>query len=164
LLDRAAVDAVIERHRPAAVLHFAALTVIPESVAKPLLYLSQIVAGSLNLLDRMMSHGVRRLVFSSTAGLFSSAASAEPIEEDHPIMPGSPYGEAKFIVERMLLSSPLGSGTASTPMDTTTRHRCSGRPPWRSGRAAVCSDFCAARNGTEVVAYSPLVPPFAIES
>jgi UDP-glucose 4-epimerase len=102
LLDRAAVDAVIERHRPEAVLHFAARTIVPESIAKPLFYLSQNVVGSLNLFDSMMSQGVRRLVFSSTAGLFSGAATAEPIQEDHPIMPGSPYGESKYIVERML--------------------------------------------------------------
>lgn len=102
LQDRDAIDGVIAAHRPEAVLHFAARSIIPESMTKPLYYFRENVGGTLNLLQSMISHGAMRLVFSSTAGLFSSSTTNEPIAEEHSIKPGSPYGESKFIIERML--------------------------------------------------------------
>jgi len=83
------------------VLHFAGSISVPESVAKPLLYYRNNAAASAALLDAALAHGVRAFVFSSTAAVYGSPA-RQPIEEDAPIQPESPYGASKAMVERML--------------------------------------------------------------
>ncbi len=101
LADAAQIDAVIAAPRPEAVLHFAARTLVGESMQEPLRYLGGNVRGSLNLLESMLRHNVRRIIFSSTANLFSKPQT-NPICEMEALVPGSPYGESKLIVERML--------------------------------------------------------------
>jgi UDP-glucose 4-epimerase len=101
LRDRAAVDVVIAEHRPEAVMHFASHTLVGESMQRPFLYLGANVVGGLNLLESMVDHGVRRFILSSTANLFD-APERMPIDEQERIVPGSPYGESKHILERML--------------------------------------------------------------
>lgn len=110
LLDIQAIDAAIQQSQPEAVLHFAARTIVSESVAKPLVYLRQNVVGTLNLLESMSSHAVNKLVFSSTAGLYCTNAVDQPIDENDTIQPTSPYAESKYIVERMLQWHAIGSG------------------------------------------------------
>ncbi len=101
LTDRRAIDAAIAEHRPEAVMHFASHTLVGESMQKPFLYLGRNVIGGVNLLESMVAHGVRKFILSSTANLFD-APEKMPITEDERIVPGSPYGESKYILERML--------------------------------------------------------------
>lgn len=101
LADRPAVDAVLAEHRPEAVMHFASRTLVGESVEKPFLYLGENVRNGLNLLESMVAHGVPRFILSSTANLFDDPQTI-PITEDERLVPGSPYGESKFILERIL--------------------------------------------------------------
>jgi UDP-glucose 4-epimerase len=68
---------------------------------KPFLYLGDNVRNGLNLLESMVEHGVKRIILSSTANLFAQPERM-PIDESERIVPGSPYGESKFILERML--------------------------------------------------------------
>jgi UDP-glucose 4-epimerase len=101
LSDRAAIDAALSEHRPDAVMHFASRTLVGESMEKPFLYLGDNVRTGLNLLESMVEHGVKRVILSSTANLFDKPERM-PIDESERIIPGSPYGESKFILERML--------------------------------------------------------------
>jgi len=101
LADRAAIDAVFDEHRPEAVMHFAAYSLVGESMKFPFQYLGANVTNGLNLLQSTIEHGVRRFILSSTANLFDDPETI-PIAENERIVPGSPYGESKFILERML--------------------------------------------------------------
>jgi UDP-glucose 4-epimerase len=101
LADRKAIDAVLSEHRPDAVMHFASKTLVGESMQKPFLYLGDNVTTGLNLLQSIVEHGVKRVILSSTANLFDQPERM-PIDESERIVPGSPYGESKFILERML--------------------------------------------------------------
>lgn len=101
LANRAAIDAALSQHRPDAVMHFASRTLVGESMQKPFLYLGDNVTTGLNLLQSIVEHGVKRMILSSTANLFDQPERM-PIDESERIVPGSPYGESKFILERML--------------------------------------------------------------
>jgi len=83
------------------VLHFAALIEAGESMAKPELYFRNNTAATLSLFEAMISTGVRRLVFSSTAAVYGEPDST-PIREDAPLRPTNAYGESKLLVEKML--------------------------------------------------------------
>lgn len=82
-------------------MHFASHIQVGESMEKPFLYLGENVTTGLNLLQSAVQHGVRRFILSSTADLFD-APERMPIDETEHIAPGSPYGESKHILERML--------------------------------------------------------------
>ncbi len=101
LADRAAVDEVFDAYAPDAVMHFASNTLVGESMEQPFLYLGDNVTNGLNLLQSAVEHGVRRFILSSTANLFDDPEEI-PIDEDERIVPGSPYGESKYILERYL--------------------------------------------------------------
>lgn len=101
LLDGKRLRAVIDRHAPRAVLHFAAFAYVGESVGDPGLYWRNNVAGSLSLLEAMRDTGVRRLVFSSTCATYGDPLET-PITEGHPQAPVNPYGQTKLAVERMI--------------------------------------------------------------
>jgi UDP-glucose 4-epimerase len=101
LSDRTEIDSALGEHRPDAVMHFASKTLVGESMEKPFLYLGDNVRNGLNLLHSMVDHGVKRIILSSTANLFEQPERM-PIDESERIIPGSPYGESKFILERML--------------------------------------------------------------
>lgn len=101
LADRAAVDAVMKQERPDAVMHFASRSLVGESMKHPFLYLGDNVTCGLHLLQSMVEHGVSRFILSSTANLFGQPERI-PITEDERIAPGSPYGESKHVLERLL--------------------------------------------------------------
>lgn len=101
LADRAAIDQVMREHQPEGVMHFASKTLVGESMAEPFLYLGDNVTNASNLLHSMVDHGVKKFILSSTANLFDDPESM-PIKETERIVPGSPYGESKYIIERML--------------------------------------------------------------
>jgi UDP-glucose 4-epimerase len=95
------VNDLFARHGVDAVMHFASYTLPGESMQSPLKYVGDNVVNGLNLLQGMVDHGVRRFILSSTANLFDQPERM-PIDETERIVPGSPYGESKFILERIL--------------------------------------------------------------
>jgi UDP-glucose 4-epimerase len=101
LADRSAIDKVFNKHAIDAVMHFASRTLVGESMQMPFLYLADNVVNGLNLLQSMVEHGVGRIILSSTANLFDQPRRM-PIDEQEDIVPGSPYGESKNILERTL--------------------------------------------------------------
>lgn len=101
IADRATLDAAIERHRPVAVMHFAAFTYVGESVADPGKYYRNNVAGTLSLLEAMRDHAIDRLVFSSTAAIYGTPKSI-PIQEVAEGFPINPYGQSKWTAEAMI--------------------------------------------------------------
>lgn len=101
LANRAAVDHVMSTFSPDSIMHFAAYSLVGESVENPFKYLGDNVSNAINLIDSAISHGVERFILSSTANLFDEPDTI-PISEKEKIVPGSPYGESKFFVERIL--------------------------------------------------------------
>lgn len=101
LLDEDAVDSVFAEHRIDAVIHFAGLKAVGESVAKPLYYYHNNVGGTLNLLRMMDKHDVRTLVFSSSATVYG-ASEEVPLTEDMPMDAVNPYGRTKEQIEDIL--------------------------------------------------------------
>jgi UDP-glucose 4-epimerase len=100
--DRGALDHVMDEHLFDAVLHFAGLKAVGESVAMPLAYFDNNINGTLNLLHSMAAHGVRTIVFSSSATVYGDPARV-PITEDAPTSSTNPYGRSKLIIEQMLM-------------------------------------------------------------
>jgi len=101
LADTTALDAVFASYRPLAVLHFAAFAYVGESVSAPEKYYRNNVAGTLSLLDVMLRHRCRHIVFSSTCATYG-VPTVVPIAEDHVQQPINPYGWSKLMVERIL--------------------------------------------------------------
>jgi UDP-glucose 4-epimerase len=101
LLDQARLAQVFAEHQFDGILHFASHTLVGESMEKPWLYLrDNVVAGS-NLLEEATKQGVKRFILSSTANLFDDPERI-PIVAEERIVPGSPYGESKYMIERQL--------------------------------------------------------------
>lgn len=98
--DPAQLDAIFARHKIEAVLHFAAWSLVGESVEQPLPYFNNNIHGMQVLLEAMLRHGVDKIVFSSSAAVYGEPASV-PIPEDTPLEPTNPYGESKHVMERM---------------------------------------------------------------
>lgn len=101
LLDEAALRRVFEQYPITAVMHFAARSLVAESMEDPGLYFRSNFVGTLNLLDAMHSASVRRLVFSSTAAVYGNPE-CTPIDEHHPTQPINPYGWSKLMTERLI--------------------------------------------------------------
>ncbi len=99
--DRAALDAVFAKWQFSAVVHFAGLKAVGESVAKPLMYYDNNVAGTVRLLEAMQAAGVKKLVFSSSATVYGDPH-AVPICEDFPLSATNPYGRSKLMIEDIL--------------------------------------------------------------
>ena len=99
--NAALLDRLFSTHDIDAVMHFAAHTVVPESVADPLKYYGNNTANSRTLLDACQTHGVRHVVFSSTAAVYGIPESGRA-SESSPTMPINPYGTSKLMTEWML--------------------------------------------------------------
>jgi UDP-glucose 4-epimerase len=97
--DRAALEPLLRNVE--AVVHFAGLKAVGESVEKPLLYYENNVGGTLALLQAMHAQGVRSLIFSSSATVYGEPERL-PLTEDHPLRPGNPYGKTKLMIEHIL--------------------------------------------------------------
>ncbi len=91
LNDRAAIDRVFAAESIAAVVHMAAAIEVEESMRRPLFYYRENVGGTLTLLEAMLTAGVKRIVFSSTAAVYGTPRKT-PITEDDPTLPVNPYG------------------------------------------------------------------------
>ena len=101
LLDQTALATPFQNHHIDAVIHFAGLKAVGESVEIPLKYYQNNLSGTLNLLGEMKTYGVKRLVFSSSATVYGDPSSV-PITEDFPVSATNPYGRSKLIIEEML--------------------------------------------------------------
>ncbi len=101
LRNAADLDRVFRENKIDAVMHFAAFSLVAESMSQPLKYFDNNVGGMLSLLQAMVRHNVDKLVFSSTAAVYGEPKSV-PIAEDDPKDPTNPYGESKLIMERMM--------------------------------------------------------------
>lgn len=115
LLDVYALKNLFAENAFSAVMHFSALSLVGESVAKPALYYRNNVVGSLNLLDAMVEAGVLKFVFSSTAATFGNPLTPT-IAETHPQKPINPYGHSKLMVEQLLHDYAVSSGLNSVAL------------------------------------------------
>jgi UDP-glucose-4-epimerase GalE len=113
--DAASVRQAIRTHGVAAVMHFAALTSVGESVRDPASYYRENLEGTLGLLRVMVEEGVRSFIFSSTAAVFGEPT-ATPITEAHDTRPINPYGETKLAVERALVHFERAYGLRSVSL------------------------------------------------
>ncbi len=100
LLDEQGLDNIFKESSIDAVIHFAGLKAVGESVAMPLHYYHNNVTGSLNLCAAMLKYGVTKLVFSSSATVYGDPHTV-PITEDFPVSPTNPYGRSKLMVEEI---------------------------------------------------------------
>jgi len=101
LRDAEALDRIFSLAPIDAVVHFAGLKAVGESVEKPLLYYDNNVGGTVKLLEAMARHSVRRMVFSSSATVYGEPERL-PIPESHRLAPANPYGKTKLVIEHLL--------------------------------------------------------------
>ena len=99
--DTALLDKIFTENKISTVVHFAAHTVVPESMADPAMYYDNNTVGSFALLEAMRRHGVKNIVFSSTASVYGMPDTV-PVTEEAAPQPINPYGESKLATERML--------------------------------------------------------------
>lgn len=99
--DRALVKSVLREHAIDTVMHFAAFTIVPESVAQPMRYYANNTCGTRNLIECCIEEGIRKFVFSSTAAVYGMPAEGI-CSEDTPVDPINPYGQSKLMSELML--------------------------------------------------------------
>jgi len=99
--DRAKLAEVLQRYNPGAIMHFAALIQVGESVTNPAKYYDNNVFGSYCLLEEARLHGIKNMVFSSTAAVYGKPVS-DSIHENHPLQPINPYGHTKLAMENMI--------------------------------------------------------------
>ncbi len=101
MLDRRLLDNIFSAYRIDSVIHFAGLKSVPESVGIPLNYFHNNVSGSINLFESMKEHGVRNIVFSSSATVYGTTDKM-PITEEAPLGVTNPYGRTKLMIEDIL--------------------------------------------------------------
>lgn len=101
LVDAVACDKIFELEKPDAVIHFAGLKAVGESVAIPLSYYRNNLVSTLNVLDSMKKHGCKKIVFSSSATVYGVPKSV-PIDESFPLSVTNPYGRTKLMIEDIL--------------------------------------------------------------
>lgn len=115
LADVLSLKKVFDKFSIEAVMHFAALIDVGESVREPGKYYANNVCNTLNLLEAMRQHGVKTFIFSSTAAIFGNPQQ-ERIAEDHPCAPINPYGYTKLFVEQILRDYDKAYGLRSTAL------------------------------------------------
>ena len=120
LLDQPKVQQLFQDHQFDGIFHFASYIVVPESMVKPFKYLRDNYLAAANLLEAATEHGVKRFILSSTAALFD-APETIPIKETERVIPGSPYGESKAMIERLLYC-----GRADHPQAALARRQMTG--------------------------------------
>ena len=101
LLDEKGMDKIFDENKIDAVVHFAGLKAVGESVQMPLEYYHNNITGTLILCQSMKKHGVKKIVFSSSATVYGNPASV-PITEDFPLSTTNPYGSTKLMIENIL--------------------------------------------------------------
>ena len=101
LSDRRLLEKVFDDFNVEAVIHFAASSIVEESVINPAKYFQNNIINGLNLLNVMVKHGVKKIIFSSSAAVYGQPAKL-PVREDDPTYPTNPYGETKLMFEKIL--------------------------------------------------------------
>lgn len=101
LSDKALLNKIFTEYEIEAVVHFAASLIVEESVRLPAKYFENNVTNGLNLLNAMTSHGIDKIIFSSTAAVYGEPHYV-PVDENHPKVPINPYGESKLMFEKIL--------------------------------------------------------------
>ena len=101
MLDKSGLEKIFSEHSIDAVIHFAGLKAVGESVSQPLRYYHNNITGTLNLLEVMQAHGCKRMVFSSSATVYGSPKTV-PIRENFPLSTTNPYGSTKLMIEQIL--------------------------------------------------------------
>lgn len=101
LRNKKALEKIFKKYKISAVLHFAALCSVNESMEQPELYFENNVLGGLNLLEAMRENGVQDIIFSSTCATYGETKYL-PVDENHPQDPANPYGESKLLTEKMI--------------------------------------------------------------
>lgn len=109
LHDFPALNRVFDTHKIDAVMHFAALCLVEESVREPAKYYRANVSGGINLLGAMLARGVKKLIFSSTAATYGEPETT-PITEEHATRPVNPYGSSKLLFERVMEEFRVNAG------------------------------------------------------
>lgn len=109
LADKGALDKVFEKYDIDAVIHFAAFTYVGESVTSPKKYYWNNVVNTLNLLDSMVEHGVKNIVFSSTCATYGNPQYM-PLDEKHSQNPINPYGKTKLMMEQIMADYEVAYG------------------------------------------------------
>lgn len=99
--DTALLDTIFQQYKISSVIHFAGLKAVGESVQQPLAYYANNVAGTVNLLQAMQRHGVKSIVFSSSATVYGDPHTT-PIQEHFPLSATNPYGRSKLMIEEVL--------------------------------------------------------------
>jgi UDP-glucose 4-epimerase len=99
--DRECLDQVIRNYKPTAIVHFAGLIEVGQSIRDPIAFFDNNVSGSLTLFSAALDAGIDKLVFSSTCATYGIPLEV-PIREDHPQLPINPYGRSKLMVEQIL--------------------------------------------------------------
>ena len=101
IINSASLDIVFDTYRIDAVMHMAAETVVEFSMTDPRRYFQNNIIGGIHLLDSMLKHGVKKLIFSSSAATYGEPRH-KPLEEDHPQVPVNSYGETKLMFEKII--------------------------------------------------------------
>jgi UDP-glucose 4-epimerase len=101
ILDTTKLDKLFKKHKPDAVMHFSAYSLVGESMADPYKYYNNNVSGTLSLLKAMIDNDCMKFIFSSSAAIFGNPKYI-PIDENHPTNPINPYGKSKLMVEEIL--------------------------------------------------------------
>ena len=107
--DRARVETFLKQNRVDTVVHFAASAIVPDSMTDPLSYYRNNTVATVALLEACVAAKVERFVFSSTAATYGSVG-AEPVTEEAPLAPVSPYGASKAMCERILQDTAAATG------------------------------------------------------
>lgn len=128
------LEEIFTHNKIAAVMHFASYIEVGESMREPIAYYQNNVAATLNLIEVMLKHQVKRFIFSSTAATFGEPQYA-PIDERHPQLPINPYGRSKYIVEQMLKDIAQSDGLQYAVL---RYFNAAGADP--AGRAGECHD------------------------
>ena len=114
LLDKAALEKIFSENEFDVVMHFAGLKAVGESVEEPLKYYENNISGTLNLLEAMKAHDVKKIIFSSSATVYGDAGGenlAEDLETGHGI--SNPYGRTKYMIEEILKDVSVADGNFS---------------------------------------------------
>ena len=101
ILDTAKLNKLFKKHKPDAVMHFSAYSLVGESMTDPYKYYNNNVSGTLSLLKAMIDNDCMKFIFSSSAAIFGNPEYI-PIDENHPKNPINPYGKSKLMVEEIL--------------------------------------------------------------
>ena len=109
------LERIFEENEISEAIHFAGLKAVGESVQKPLMYYDNNVSGTVNLLKIMCAHGVKRIVFSSSATVYGEPKSV-PIKEDFPLSTTNPYGSTKLMIEDILRDLYFADGEFSAAL------------------------------------------------